>query len=348
LLGDKDQLASVESGAMMSELGSFIGKQEKAGHFSPAHCSYIQQITGYELPYGEQHSAVSDSLCHLWKSRRFDGQSAIGQLAKLINEKKESWSIFEQHPNALHQITYPNKAQYADEYRWRQACVASIVKQAVACYRAYLEKVNDYVQWLQRNLQAVSKAEISAKIAEIFQCFNQVRFLSALREGDFGVEWLNIKIDETLKQQGIVSWQKNYFGKPVLITENAAQNHIYNGDIGLILPHLDGNGAIKARVYFEGEKEGERIHLSPNLLPANELAYVMTVHKSQGSEFAHTFLILPLADSPVLSKELIYTAVTRSLNEFTLFGEKGIWQKAVNRDLKRDSGLRSLLQRNNI
>lgn len=327
LLGDKDQLASVEAGSMMSELGQFLTLG-----YSPTHSHYLSETTGEIIPAQSTNPPfICDSLCHLRHSYRFDDRSGIGQLAKEINAQQavRSWDIFARSEfNDLTLYNYPNVNEFATQPLWTQHCVEMVVKKAVMLYRDYLQQVKHYrSEPTKENIQA------------IFTAFQQVRFLSALRVSELGVEKLNHAIAEALLQHHLVHFRhsrENYIGKPILVTENAPQLNIYSGDIGIILPDEQG----KLRVYFETQTEkGDYLSISVNRLPSNEPAYVMTVHKSQGSEFAHTLLIMPLSFSPVISKELLYTAVTRAKSHFTLFSNEKIWKQGVNMKIQRQSGL---------
>lgn len=324
MLGDKDQLASVEAGSVMAELGEFL-----TNGYSQVHCDYLQQTTGYSLsPVQPQVPSICDSLCHLRHSYRFGEHSGIGRLAADINAQQanRSWQHFVNFDD-LTLISYPSVQTFADKAHWLQHCVQLVVNKAVELYRPYLQLVQQRFQDPQ-----------SVSVADIFTAFQQVRFLSALRVSELGVERLNQSIADALQRKGLVQFRhsrENYLGKPILITENVPALQVFSGDIGLLLPDEQG----KLRAYFETEIDGKPHSISPSRLPNNEPAYVMTVHKSQGSEFAHTLLVMPLHPSPVLCKELLYTAVTRAKTAFTLFSEETIWKQAVHRQNQRQSGL---------
>lgn len=328
LLGDKDQLASVEVGSMMGDLGSFL-----AQGYSPAHCDYLQAVTGDAVEAKQANVLpICDSLCHLTESRRFGEHSGIGKLARAVNAQQGvgSWQILNESLADLALIAYPEQTQFADERKWQQHCVTMVVDKAVELYRTYLDLV-------KKRVKSPEKVDVKA----IFEAFQQVRLLSALRVGELGVERLNQIIAEALKKERLIHFhqtRENYFGKPILITENSPQLDIFSGDIGIILPDEQG----ESRVYFnQGEASFRSISL--NRLPEYEVAYVMTVHKSQGSEFDHTLLILPLKSNPILTKELIYTAITRAKTQFTLFGNEAIWKQSVRTEIERQSGLREQL-----
>lgn len=327
MLGDKDQLASVEAGNAMSELGELLTLG-----YSQAHCDYLSKVTDSNIfPQNSAIPPICDSLCHLRHSYRFDENSGIGELAKRINAQQaaESWQILTNSRYAdLALNTYPEIQHFPDKNRWIAHAVTQVVDLAVELYRDYLTLVQERVKDVQR-----------VSVSQIFSAFQKVRFLSALRVSELGVERLNQSIADALRQQRLLSFKQhreNYIGKPILITENAPQQQIFSGDIGLVLPDESG----KLRVYFETEQPDCPRSLSPSRVPNYEPAYVMTVHKSQGSEFAHTVLIMPLSASPVLTKELLYTAVTRAKQQFTLFADEKTWRGAVKAKVARQSGLK--------
>ena len=137
--------------------------------------------------------------------------------------------------------------------------------------------------------------------------FNQLRVLCAVREGPRGVSGLNRQIGESLAHAGLLAPSGDWFaGRPVLISRNDHGLGLYNGDLGLTIS--DGE---RLRVWFE-MPDGQLRGFLPSRLPEHETAWAMTVHKSQGSEFAHTLLVLPESPVPVLTRELIYTGITRA------------------------------------
>ncbi len=334
LLGDQDQLSSVEAGAVLAELGKFqYNGQQQLLPYSPAHCAYLAETTGENLFAQAQALPFRDCLCHLVASRRFGSRPQIGELARAINARRgeESWQLFAKYPQS-EQIALINFDQIQtfskpEEFQLRQ-CVQAVVKRAVEEYADYL----NYIQSLhQQNLPMQNYVE------QIFQKFNQIRFLTALRKNALGSETLNQLIFEALKNKGLLHFhqgKENYLGKPILITQNDRNVNLYNGDIGLYLLESNANGEKQGRYWFEnGNNE------LPSRLPAHESAFVMTVHKSQGSEFKHTFLVLPREFNPVLSKELIYTGVTRAKEKISIFSSEKVWKYSVRTATERQSAL---------
>ncbi|QLB20138.1 exodeoxyribonuclease V subunit alpha [Vespertiliibacter pulmonis] len=329
MLGDKDQLASVEAGNIMSELGQFLHYG-----YSQTHLDYLAQTTGYTLePQSSQVPDICNSLCHLRKSYRFDDNSGIGKLAKAINKQQvaNSWQLFAT-PSPLSDLAlmeYPSPLEFADTSHYQQQCIKLVITYAIEHYR-------DYLTLVKKQEQNPDNIQI---IIEVFNAFKKVRLLTALRVSEFGVERLNQRIAEGLQQAGLIHFRysrENYLGKPILITENAPILNLSSGDIGLVLADTQG----KPKIYFEGETIDKMIKVTPSRLPSNEPAYVMTVHKSQGSEFEHTVLIMPLNATPILTKELLYTAVTRAKKKFTLFSNEKVWKQGIKSQTQRQSGLK--------
>ena len=130
-----------------------------------------------------------------------------------------------------------------------------------------------------------------------------------------------------------------YPGLPLLITRNDYSLGIYNGDVGIVAPREEGRGVV---VCFRN-LDGSFREIHPSRLPDFEIAYAMSIHKSQGSEFDEVMIILPDVDVPILTRELIYTAVTRARKKVSLWARPDILQIAISRRIRRHSGLREAL-----
>lgn len=323
LLGDENQLSPVEVGETLGEIGQFA-----QGDYSVALTQYLQTVAGISLPAAERVHPLRDHLCRLYHSHRFSSHSGIGQLARAINqgEYAASWQCFSQYPDlTLIDFSMLASLRTGNPETYVQACVALVVKSAVEKYADYLLAI--------KQMQQVGQPLTEQQVSTIFTLFNSVRFLTALRVGELGVEQLNHKIAQRLQQKGLVQFKHErdwYLGKPVMITQNDSHVGLYNGDIGLFL----GDG----KVWFEQGQQHYKTVLASRV-PSYEPAFVMTVHKSQGSEFAHTCLVLPIEPNPILSRELIYTGITRAKAKLTLFTTPESWKTAVKHPVKRQSGL---------
>ena len=187
-------------------------------------------------------------------------------------------------------------------------------------------------------LAAEVDAVVSARSAEAaLAALASFRVLTPTRRGPHGVESLNRSIERGLVERGHAVRAEWYAGRPVLVTANDYDVDLYNGDLGVAFP--DATGAL--RVFFPSA-DGLR-SLAPGRLPPHETAWAMTVHKSQGSEFDSVALVLPERDSPLLSRELVYTAVTRARRRVGVYGAPKALAAAVTRRSERISGLRDLL-----
>ncbi|MCF6218710.1 MAG: exodeoxyribonuclease V subunit alpha [Gammaproteobacteria bacterium] len=310
LLGDKDQLASVEAGSV---LGDICAAGLRDG-YSVAICEQLQALTGNHLvALKELDSPLNDAIVWLRKSYRFDGAGGIGMLAMAVNagKAKKALASFDDLFNdniKLESVT-------AEQLPHRLA------QQGVAYYRHYLHCDNP---------------------ADALQAFNRFRILCALREGVFGVQQLNQRLEKALNQQRLIdNRQRFYAGRPVMITRNDAALKLYNGDIGLIWPDSDNGGRLRA---FFMMADGSLRKILPNRLPQHETTYVMTVHKSQGSEFEQIILLLPDEALPVITRELLYTGITRAKKRVEIWSHPSIFERAINRPTARASGLTEALR----
>lgn len=309
LLGDRDQLASVEAGAVLGDICRYAEQG-----YSPERAEQLSELTGFAIPACSLSQAVPvrDSLCLLRKSYRFQHHSGIGQLAMAINQGnvKGALACFQQDFNDIERQPLAS----ADDY-------LALINSCVAGYREYLQIIHH------------------AEPEKVLAMFGQFQLLCALRSGPFGVTGLNERIEQALLAARLIKrnslalnpW---YAGRPVMVNRNDSSLGLYNGDIGIALLNDIG----EMRVYFQ-QSNGSVKSIQPNRLPLCETAFAMTVHKSQGSEFDHTLLVLPDSYSPLISRELIYTAVTRARRRLTLFANDDILSMAIRKPTERRSGL---------
>ena len=274
LLGDKDQLASVESGAVLADLSVALPK----------------------------HSA------ELKKTWRF--KASIKALALAVNQQQseQAWRLITTEANT-------------ERARVNEDLVGLIMTQRQAYFTA--AKALNYQETLPSELQ----------ITELFEQLQCFQVLCSNRKGRLGVEGINRVVESMLAKQGIPSYKPWYQGKPILITQNDPANDLYNGDMGICF-----FVANQAMIYFQ-QADGGIKRLIPSRLPHYETAYALTIHKSQGSEFAEVLVVLPETDSPLLVKELIYTAITRAKNTVRIASTEAIFKAAVARQVERKSGI---------
>ncbi|MFZ6690061.1 exodeoxyribonuclease V subunit alpha [Undibacterium sp. SXout11W] len=331
LLGDKDQLASVEAGAV---LGDLCGNAEAGGYSDPS-IAYIQRTAGqFIAPEFYGHAGViSQQTVMLRKSRRFNGP--IGALANAVNDgdADAANTCLRTSGPILHWIDHAKPAQLINLALEGRAGTEG-------GYKAYLELLkNCPVQATTQSQDQQSDLEHKFKewVIAVLRAFDTFRILCAVKEGDWGVNNLNVAIEQSLHGQGLIKRDSEWYaGRPVMVTRNDYNAGVFNGDIGLALPDVDPDKSI--RVYF---LDGDNLRsILASRLRYVETAYAMTVHKSQGSEFAHTVLVLPQDMSPVLTRELVYTGITRARTHFTLVSPVNqIWKNALSVRTLRASGL---------
>ncbi len=323
LLGDKDQLASVEAGAVLGDLCH----DAQAGGYDAATIAYAQAASGVAIPDGfaGKAGALAQQTVMLRHSHRFGGP--IGALAQAVNDGRPDLAKACFANDAKGTVAWKVPAQPEEVLRLALGGRDG----APGGYRPYLELVNagseghdNHDDWVR----------------SVLRSFESFRILCAVRDGEWGVAGLNTAIELRLEREGLLRRAEWYVGRPVMVTRNDYGTGVFNGDIGLTLP--DPARPASLRVYFlEGEKV--RSVLATRLRQV-ETAFAMTVHKSQGSEFRHTVLVLPQEGGAMLARELVYTGITRARDFFTLVSPtQAVLFDAVLRRTQRASGLRGLI-----
>ncbi|MEQ3696825.1 MAG: exodeoxyribonuclease V subunit alpha [Pseudomonadales bacterium] len=289
----------------------------------PAHCQLLLLGDAHQLASVEAGSVLSDlelaaqetsSLLHpgyakLTHSYRFHQDSGIGALAGAVKQGDTA-------------AINPIFANFNNELSWSEVLDVAELSQP---YHHYLNA-----------LKQGSPPE------EVYARYNDWRVLCAIREGEFGLSGLNEAIEQHLAAAFDLNVDSRFYsGLPIMITQNDYLQELFNGDIGLI---LEVNGELRA--FFESE-DGSMKSLLAARLPHVEKAFAMTVHKSQGSEFSDCALVLPEAGrSELITRELIYTAITRAKKTFKLMSSEATLQRGISASTQRFSGLASrLIQR---
>ena len=197
-----------------------------------------------------------------------------------------------------------------------------------------IDNIDIDFKYLRKSTDDFSK--YNEKLLELFE---KKRILCAMRRGPYGVEAVNHKIEDELRRKGLIRVNSRwYHGCPIMITRNDYQLQLFNGDVGII---LKGDN-YKLQAFFPSP-DGKIRAFWPNRLPEHETVYAMTIHKSQGSEFEHVLILLPDQFSPVLSRELIYTGITRAKKYVSIWGTEQVFKAAVLQKIARSSGLREQL-----
>jgi exodeoxyribonuclease V alpha subunit len=309
LLGDKDQLASVEPGAVLGELSSVIAPDA----YTAETRDWLAATTGQTLPDSETSksivtdAALAQAAVQLQHSYRFDSASDIGELARCVNAGDASGALT---------LLRTNKEQAS----------VRLVADAAGHQPLRLIVQESLAPWLAALNEPLSAENQDARASAIFAAHNKAQVLCALRHGPYGVTGLNRWIEDMLRRSGALAVTGDwYIGRPIMVTRNDPALRLANGEIGITLPYVNPESPQSPpslRVAFVNEiiEKGESPirWIAPGRLNACETAFALTVHKAQGSEFDHSVLVLPATPNPVLTRELIYTAITRARHGFTL------------------------------
>ena len=318
LLGDKDQLASVEAGAVLAD----VCRNALAGGYSEQTLGVLDSLAGASVSQWQRQLTqkptpvpLNNAVAMLRVSYRFGAESGIGCLADAINNSDTV--------GALNAFKAPFKDISRHVSRALRKDLATIILGATG-YRNYLEGV----------------ATNSDHPLALLEQFDQCRILSGVRRGPEGIESLNKMCEEILARAGLINTESEWYqGRPIMITANDYAIGLANGDVGLCLYR---NGQLSV-AFAKGDGTVKWVH--PMRLEAVETAYAMTVHKAQGSEFAHTVYVSPSRNNPVLTRELLYTAVTRASEHFTLLDlNQSVLEQTITSNIARASGLYDRIQ----
>lgn len=318
LLGDKDQLSAVEAGAVFAELSADPHLSDTCRADLAAWCGL--PVDAVQPPAAPARSPLADTSVWFTRNFRFRGDSGIGRLAREINAGRSGEAV-----EWLRRGEDPT-------VRWLDDSTPELAAQSM---ERLIQGYSGYFDTVLRN---------PADVAAITAAFGRYRVLCAQRSGARGVDRLNDRIETELRQRlaraGLAgdprsSW---FIGRPVMVLRNDHVMRLYNGDVGIVLPGPDGALAVHFPL-----PDGRFRALPPVRLPAHDSAFAMTVHKSQGSEFDEVFIVLPAQPHRLLSRELLYTAVTRAKSAASLCAPASVMAAAIGSPTRRNSGLRARL-----
>ncbi len=362
LLGDKDQLASVEAGAVLGDLC----QRADAGHYRADTAAWLQATTGEMLGTDLCDAAGTDldqAVVKLRVSHRFAGHSGIGRLAEAVNAGDVV---------AMRRVLGAGHADLASQTLANDAALRQLVldgrPQAFGTpasgpapipppvgYRHYLRVLHD-----SRPVADAPQPDFDTWAQRVLEAHGRFQLLCALRSGPQGVEGLNQRVAALLRAEDLLEPEQGgwFLGRPVLVMRNDYGLKLMNGDVGVTLalpvrvpvPVRVGDSASALlppgaprsllRVAFaDVEAPGGIRWVLPSRLREVQTVFAMTVHKSQGSEFSHTALLLPAQPSPVLTRELVYTGITRARHWCTLVADRPVLEAAVQRRVQRVGGL---------
>ena len=311
LVGDKDQLASVEAGSVFAD----ICDAGVMNVFSKDFYRSIDRISSEKTTRSDTKTTenrIENCMIQLLTNYRFGDESGIGKVSSAVNSGNGPLALMH-----LKDQKYPD-----------------IRIEKVPARRGLKDRIKDTV------IPGFRDYLIAGNPQDKIEAFGKFRILCALKEGPFGVFAVNRMIEEILRENRLIRSENIWYeGRPVMIVENDYNLRLFNGDVGISM--LDPTDQ-EMRVFFPDNRSGlKKIH--PMRIGPHETVFAMTVHKSQGSEFENVILILPDRESPVLTRELIYTGITRSQKQVLIWGDEQIFENAVSRRVNRVSGLKDAL-----
>ncbi|WP_284443117.1 exodeoxyribonuclease V subunit alpha [Buchnera aphidicola] len=299
-IGDQNQLCPIESGSILREICYYANNG-----YSLKTIVDIKKLTQYKLQkkINKKTTFISNSICVLKKNYRFDKSSGIDILSNAICNKKIK--IIENLFNNSIKNVFFYEHNSVQKYK-------KMIENITSNYKNFWDKIYK-----------------KATIKEIIESFQDYQVLCVLHDGLFGVNFLNKKLEENMHKKNIIKYfyineQEWYVGKPIMISNNNKYLDVFNGDIGIT--NFSKSGVLQVSFL----KENNTINNIPAKILSNyKTAWAITVHKSQGSEFINTALILPNFNSYMLNKDILYTGITRSRKILSIFSDKEVFMKTV-------------------
>lgn len=323
LLGDADQLASVDVGTVLADL--------------------------------QQVATLQDNRVNLITTRRFKAGAKIGAMADFIQQQHEAANVlqkFEQQIVTASELQAITLDQVEIDQLQLQYLAPGAEQTATTLNQYYDQLMYGYQAYTQAVKNKQGLDDFEQYVQQVVRSFDDYRILTAIRSGDLGLFKINLQIEQRfLAAQGQLKQGDWYVGRPVMMTYNDYQLGLSNGDIGICFLR-EQSGQCQFEVYFPSL---EKWVLATRLPKSIETAFALTIHKSQGSEFAHTAVVLDQYAQNLLSKELIYTAITRAKKVVSLLVDCDAFTQALCVRTTRKSGLSqkileqstSLLAKNN-
>jgi len=348
LIGDKDQLSSVEAGAVLGDLG----RRAQDGHYNVETAAWLRTVSGDDVtPFvRDDAQSLDQHVAMLRSSHRFGARSGIGQLAAavndgdaqavhlLLNSPPGDIAWIASNATALPLAPFAT-ADHVDRFSVRDP------DHAPQGFRFYLDRLRQ-----QRPAPDADSEHYHRWAHDVLEAFNRFQLLCAVRHGPSGTERLNRDIAAALFATGLIETDRGWYeGRPVMMTRNDYSLGLMNGDVGITLRMRSVDSELRLYVAFPitrgtsstaPQSDGAMVRcVLPSRLGEVETVYAMTVHKSQGSEFEHTALILPDDAPAMLTRELLYTGITRARRWLTLIATHASIEQALGQRTRRYSGL---------
>lgn len=298
LLGDKDQLSSVEAGAILGDI-CFNAQNE----FSPQLVQFLNE-NGIPISIKNQESApLNDSIVLLTKSHRFGDESDLKLLAGAVNDG---------NTDRVMQLLNDQNLKNIEWIESRYSVLDNIIQKY---------SVDTYIKNKERPL--VGR----------FKSYGNTQILCAINKGRLGIETINLRAEQNIKRHLKVSYNTDWYdGRYIIFTSNNKQLGVQNGETGIYA----STNTSDYRLFVEGDTNRQ---LSASRIQDYRPAYAITIHKSQGSEYKDVAILLTDIENPVLTRELLYTAITRAREKVTIIASKEILEYTISRKIVRNSGL---------
>ena len=336
MLGDKDQLCSVESGAVLGDICAKLSDNDKNA-VSETTLQLLSKLSGYSAEKLLEKGSLSDYTVLLKHSWRFKNVKGIGDFASAVNSAPSQYQKNGRHiildilssyqDNGISYLKTTSR-DLSKGSPFMRKLIKDIVSSSSRCsYKKYL----DFLSSIDFCVESDETAN------EVLSCMDEFRILCSNHSSILGDKNLNALIESEIKKNFNVGNKEFFPGKIVLITKNDAGLNVFNGDVGFVAyDGMEQNRSLK--VFIPSEKYGI-LKVSPIFLKHYESGFAMTVHKSQGSEYKNILIAISPKDNPILTKELVYTAITRAKEWVSLVALEEVLLAACSRKVQRQSGL---------
>ncbi len=320
LLGDHNQLGAVESGSVFADLVVSAPAEYCSEDFEKIYQDITDEAFQSSLPpssttdsdggrVGNTDEQLSDRIILLKRNYRFQHTPELGAFIQQVRDNCIQDTVFGTENDSL--------------------------------VRLHSGFSSAFESWFfSRVLPHIRPLPLAEDPCEAFRILESFRILCALRQGPFGVESLNPRMEQRLKREGLIhpigGW---YHGRPVMVLRNDYDLRLFNGDIGIARKTENGDFEV---LFRNSERDFNPLPVA--VLPPVETVFAMTVHKAQGSEFQEILLLLPDKDFAILTRELVYTGITRAISKAQVCAEKTVFSNALNRTNIRSSGISEALR----
>lgn len=345
MLGDKDQLASVEAGSVLNDLCNDLSVSLRV--LDEEKLSLISALSGYSVDQLKT-TDITDNAVQLNFSYRFAKFAGIGDIAKAVNN-----GYIEKGGNRLDlkdlldapfvQLKdHVELLEIKDSKKWNERNVA-LEKASHDMAEGYKSFWNELVK--SHNEEGAFTGITEEQAKEIFKNLDKYRILCSNREGLYGIKSINERLEKaakdnlkTLNAKASAADSEWFIGKVILVTKNNYALKISNGDVGFVAAEKNRDGSAGPLKVWFGD-ENSVFNVSPVFLTEYESGYAMTIHKSQGSEYEKVCMLLSTELNPVMTKELVYTGITRAKEHVSIYSDKKVFLDACRRRVSRESGL---------